>query len=147
MKSLYLILSLLFSVGISAQSEISKTSEADSKAIRQVLETQEKDWNNFDLEGYMQGYWQSDSLKFHGSSGITKGWQKTLDNYKKGYPNQEYTGELNFTIKSISTIESNSYYVMGQYHLKRSVGDAKGEFLIILKKIDGKWKIIADMSS
>ena len=35
---------------------------------------------------------------------------------------------------------------MGQYHLKRSVGDANGVFVIIFKKIDGEWKIVADMS-
>ncbi|SFN40935.1 Ketosteroid isomerase homolog [Bizionia echini] len=147
MKSIYLILSLLFSVGIFAQTNTSETYLADTNAIRQVLKTQQDAWNAFDLEGFMQGYWKSDSLKFYGSSGVTKGWQKTLDNYKKGYPSKEHTGELKFTLKSISPIENQSYYVMGQYYLKRSVGDARGEFLIILKKIDGEWKIIADMSS
>ncbi|WP_339633620.1 nuclear transport factor 2 family protein [Bizionia echini] len=147
MKSIYLILSLLFSVGIFAQSNTSETYLADTNAIRQVLKTQQDAWNTFDLEGFMQGYWKSDSLKFYGSNGITKGWQKTLDNYKKGYPSKDYIGKLQFTLLSISPIEDQSYYVMGQYHLKRSVGDARGEFLIILKKIDGEWKIIADMSS
>lgn len=147
MKSIYLILSLLFSVGIFAQTNTSETYLADTNAIRQVLKTQQDAWNAFDLEGFMQGYWKSDSLKFYGSNGVTKGWQKTLDNYKKGYPSKEHTGELKFTLKSISPIENQSYYVMGQYYLKRSVGDARGEFLIILKKIDGEWKIIADMSS
>tara|TARA_R110002012_G_scaffold312248_1_gene522698 strand:- start:267035 stop:267478 length:444 start_codon:yes stop_codon:yes gene_type:complete len=147
MKSRYLFLSLLFSIGLFGQSETSNTYNEDAKAIRLVLKTQQDAWNKFDLEGFMQGYWKSDSLKFYGSNGITKGWQKTLDNYKKGYPSREHIGELQFTLKSISPIEDHSYYVMGQYYLKRSVGDAHGEFLIILKKINGEWKIIADMSS
>lgn len=147
MKSLYVILSLIFSVGMFSQSEPSKTYNEDTQAIRLVLKTQQDAWNKFDLEGFMQGYWKSDSLKFYGSNGITQGWQKTLNNYKKGYPSKEHIGELQFTLKSISLIEDQSYYVMGQYHLKRSVGDAQGEFLIILKKINGEWKIIADMSS
>ncbi|TYB79093.1 YybH family protein [Bizionia myxarmorum] len=147
MKSLYLILSLLFSIGLMAQKDISKTQQEDSQAIRFVLNTQQDAWNKFDLEGFMQGYWKSDSLQFYGSSGLTKGWQKTLDNYKKGYPSQAHIGELKFTVKSIAPIENESYYVMGQYHLKRTVGDAQGEFLIIFKKIEGEWKIIADMSS
>lgn len=147
MKSRYLFLSLLFSIGMFGQSETSNTYNEDAKAIRLVLKTQQDAWNKFDLEGFMQGYWKSDSLKFYGSNGITKGWQKTLDNYKKGYPSKEHIGELQFTLKSISPIVDHSYYVMGQYYLKRSVGDAQGEFLIILKKINGEWKIIADMSS
>ncbi len=125
-----------------------QTTEAeDKKAILTVMKTQEKAWSNNDLEGFMQGYWKSDSLKFYGSRGLTKGWDQTLANYKKGYPTKEHSGTLTFTIDDISKIEDNSYWVMGQYHLKRGVGDANGNFLIIFKKIDGEWKIVADMSS
>jgi len=122
------------------------TEQGEKDAILAVMKIQEQAWSNNDLEGFMQGYWKSDSLKFYGSNGLTKGWQKTLDNYKKGYPTKEHSGTLNFTIDDISKIEKESYSVMGQYHLKRSIGDANGVFIIIFKKIDGKWKIIADMS-
>jgi len=37
--------------------------------------------------------------------------------------------------------------VIGKFHLKRKVGDASGPFSLLLKRIDGKWKIIADHSS
>ena len=47
------------------------------------MKTQEVAWSNYDLEGFMKGYWKSDSLKFHGSNGDTYGWDKTLANYKK----------------------------------------------------------------
>ena len=43
-------------------------------AIRQVMLDQQKAWSRNDLEGFMQGYWKSDSLKFYGQSGLTKGW-------------------------------------------------------------------------
>lgn len=122
------------------------TEQQDKDAILSVMSTQEKAWSNHDLEGFMQGYWKDDSLKFYGSSGLTYGWQNTLDNYKKGYPTKDHSGTLNFTIDDISQIENDSYFVMGQYHLKRNVGDANGVFMIIFKKINGEWKIIADMS-
>jgi hypothetical protein len=129
---------------ISGQSQTSE--KEDREAIQSIMELQEKAWSNNNLEAFMQGYWKSDSLKFFGSSGLTKGWQQTLDNYKKGYPTKEHSGILNFTIKDISKIDEGSYWVMGKYYLKRSVGDANGVFLIIFKKIDGVWKIVADMS-
>ena len=120
--------------------------EQEKQEILAVMKAQEKAWSNHDLEGFMQGYWKSDSLKFYGRNGITFGWQKTLDNYKKGYPTQEHSGTLNFTINDISKIENGAYFVMGEYHLARTIGDANGVFMIIFKRINGEWKIIADTS-
>tara|TARA_R100001369_G_scaffold50454_1_gene77187 strand:+ start:3699 stop:4127 length:429 start_codon:yes stop_codon:yes gene_type:complete len=127
-------------------STIAQTEAEDKAAILTVMKMQEKAWSNNDLEGFMQGYWKSDSLKFYGSNGLTKGWQQTLDNYKKGYPTKEHSGTLNFKINDISKISENSYWVMGEYFLKRNVGDANGVFMIIFKKINGAWKIVADTS-
>ena len=141
MKKLILLFCLLGTINA-----ISQTETEDKKAILSVLKTQETAWNQFDLEVYMQGYWKSDSLKFYGGKGLTNGWQKTLDNYKKGYPSREFTGTLTFTVDAVTKIEDNSYHVMGQYHLVREKGNANGVFLIIFKKIDGEWKIVADMS-
>ena len=121
-------------------------SQKDKKVIRAVLETQRIAWSNHDLEGFMQGYWKNDSLKFYGSSGLTYGWDKTLANYKKGYPTKDHSGTLNFKINDISKINNESYFVMGEYYLTRNVGDANGVFMIIFKKINGEWKIIADTS-
>ena len=127
---------------------IEKSSDYDSAkaGILKVMRAQEVAWNSGDLEGFMQGYWKSDSLKFYGRNGLTKGWQNTLDNYKRGYPSKAETGTLNFVINDVSQVEGDNYWVMGEYHLKREVGDADGVFIIIFKKINGEWKIIADMS-
>lgn len=125
---------------------ISQTEAEDRKAIRSVLKMQQDAWNKGDLESFMQGYVKSDSLKFYGNSGLTHGWQNTLDNYKIGYPTKAETGNLSFTIDAITKIEEGAYYMMGQFHLVRDVGNANGVFLIIFRKIEGEWKIIADLS-
>ena len=111
-----------------------------------VIEKQRQDWNNFDIEGFMEGYWKSEELRFYGSNGVTSGWVNTLERYQKAYPTKEHTGQLKFVINEISRIEKNSYYVMGEFHLERPVGDANGIFMILFRKIDGKWRIIADTS-
>ncbi|WP_028889493.1 YybH family protein [Tenacibaculum ovolyticum] len=124
-----------------------KNNEAnDKKEILSIMQKQEKAWSNHNLEGFMQGYWKSDSLKFYGSNGLTYGWKKTLANYKKGYPTKDHSGVLKFKINDISKINEDAYFVMGAYHLTRKVGDANGVFMIIFKKIKGKWRIIADTS-
>ena len=55
-------------------------------------------------------------------------------------------GSLKFKINDISKINDDAYYVMGEYILTRTVGNANGIFMIIFRKIDGVWKIIADTS-
>ncbi len=138
--------SLLLLILILLTSFKTSTVVDDETAIRKILEDQRQAWNNYDLEGFMQGYWKSEELKFYGSNGVTYGWDNTLKRYKTAYPTKEHTGTLKFVLNDISKIDKNSYYVMGEYHLERSVGNADGIFMIILKKIDGEWKIIADTS-
>lgn len=118
----------------------------DIEQIKKILYDQQESWSNGDMEGFMSGYWKSDSLKFYSGAKLSKGWQKTLDNYKVRYPSKAHTGKLNFTLADITKINEDSYWVMGEYHLSREVGDAKGTFLIIFKRIDGEWKIVADSS-
>lgn len=148
MKNILILFILIgFSCSKNSENHSKNSSETqDKKEIIQLMKQQEADWSANNLEGFMAGYWKSDSLKFYGRNGITYGWQKTLDNYKKGYPTKEDTGTLSFTINCISKIENQSYYVMGEYHLTRIKGDANGVFMIIFKKIDGHWRIIADTS-
>ena len=141
MKKIYVLLGLILLTSFSTIPD-----HEDEDAIRKVMQDQQTAWNNYDLEGFMEGYWKSEELKFYGSSGVTYGWQNTLDRYKKGYPSKEHTGTLQFVLKEISQIDKSSYYVLGEYHLERSVGNANGIFMIIFKKIKGDWKIIADTS-
>jgi hypothetical protein len=148
---LFITLSLLLvscQVHLSAETTQKKEirQAEDKAAILSVMKTQEIAWSKNDLDGFMQGYWKSDSLKFYGSNGITYGWDQTLANYKKGYPSADHSGTLTFKINDISEIERDAYWVMGEYFLKRNVGDANGIFMIIFKKIDEEWKIVADMS-
>lgn len=146
MKSFYLLLLvILISCGTQPKSP-KDTLETDKAAILKVMNDQETAWNNHNLEGFMQGYWKNDSLKFYGSNGLTKGWEQTLANYKKGYPTKAESGTLKFVVNDISKIEGDNYWVMGEYHLKRQIGNANGVFIIIFKKINGEWKIVADMS-
>ncbi|MDX8552671.1 nuclear transport factor 2 family protein [Tenacibaculum sp. 1B UA] len=147
MKKLLTVIFLLI-LFVSCKQEATQTvsEETEKQEILSVMKAQEEAWSNHDLEGFMQGYWKSDSLKFFGRNGITFGWQKTLDNYKKGYPTKGHSGTLTFKINDISKITDGAYSVMGEYHLKRNVGDANGVFMIVFKKIQGEWKIIADTS-
>lgn len=128
-------------------SSVSFSQTSDPIAIRSVLQEQENAWNKGDLEKYMQGYWKSDSVMFIGKSGITYGWQKTLANYKKSYPGKEAMGQLNFELLEMKRISAGYYFVVGKWHLKRTIGDLGGIFSLLFKKVNGEWVIVADHSS
>lgn len=132
---------LLAQVSFSQSSE-----EQDVKEIKAVLKAQRLAWSKDNIEEFMEGYWKSDSLKFYGSNGVTYGWENTLERYKKAYPSEDHTGTLSFKINAVTKIAENAYYVLGEYHLKRNVGNADGVFMLVFKKIDGEWKIIVDTS-
>ncbi len=119
----------------------------DAKSILDLLALQEKAWNLGDINEFMKGYWESDSLVFVGKNGLTYGFKNTLANYKKNYPDKTYMGQLKFTILSIQPLSNQYYSIIGKWELSRTVGNLSGHYTLLLKKIKGKWKIIADHSS
>lgn len=120
---------------------------SDETAIRALLAAQTKAWNNGDIVNFMEGYLPSDSLLFVGKSGPTYGYNNTLNNYKKGYPDTAAMGKLTFTLLSLSPIQKKHYRVLGKWELKRIKGDLSGYFTLLLEKIKGKWFVIQDHSS
>ena len=120
---------------------------ADKKAIESLMQAQQDCWNKGDLEGFMKGYWKNDSLMFIGKSGITYGWQSTLNNYKKGYPDTASMGKLQFTLLELVPLSKNYFHVTGKWHLARTKGDLQGYFTLVFRKIKGGWVIIKDHSS
>ena len=142
---IFLITTVVSAIG--QQKEISSSYQTSKKEITEMLNQDAKHWSEGNIEAFMESYIKSDSLVFIGSRGLTYGWQQTLDNYKKGYPAKEHMGTLSFDLLEFKELASDIFFVIGKYHLKRTVGDASGYFSIILKKVDGKWKIIADHSS
>ena len=134
------ILTLLVFTAASAQSK-------DEQTIRALLEEQRLAWNAGNLETFMGTYWQNDSLMFIGKSGITYGWQNTLNNYKKGYPDTAAMGKLKFDILEVKRLSVMNFFVVGKWHLTRSIGDVGGHFTLLFKKVKNKWVIVADHSS
>ncbi len=115
--------------------------------VRDVMKQQVSAWNRGDIEAFMETYWKSDSLLFAGKNGITYGWQKTLENYKKSYPTKKDMGTLEFDILKVQPLGSNYYNVVGKWHLMRESGDLQGYYTLIFKKINNSWKIIQDHTS
>lgn len=139
MKQLLTITTIILMVSCS-------NSEVEEKAILKVMQQQEIDWSNGDINGFMQGYWQSDSLMFIGKNGIKYGWNTTLNNYKNSYPNKAAMGKLEFEVLKLE-VNNNSAYMLGKWILIRESDNPNGFFTLYWKKISGKWVITIDHTS
>src|SRR5215471_2470190 len=100
-QMLCLLLFLLLGINITmAQSKDEKT----KTEIRQVMDEQAVAWNKGDIDGFMKGYWNSPELTFVSGSDVTKGWQPTLDHYKKSYDSKAKMGVLSFSDLQITIL-------------------------------------------
>ena len=119
----------------------------DRQAILKVMHDQELAWNKGDINGFMQGYWKSDSLLFVGKTAPAYGWQTTLAHYKKTYPNRAAMGQLTFTILQVKVLDATNAFLMGGWRLKRAKDAPGGYYTLWFRKIKGEWKIVCDHTS
>ena len=140
MRSIFVALLAIISFSVFSQTK-------DEKEVRNVLATQNAAWNRGDVDAFMVGYWENDSLMFIGKSGVTYGYKNTLSNYKKNYPDTTTMGKLTFTLIKVKRLSPEYFHVTGKYYLTRTIGDASGHFTLLFRKINGKWVIISDHSS
>jgi len=147
MLTLFLLAFSLQSIAQRNTATTTTTYNKNETAIRALLAAQTKAWNEGNLVDFMEGYLPSDSLLFVGKSGPTYGFNNTLNNYKKGYPDTASMGKLTFTLLAVTPIEKKHYRVLGKWSLQRSKGDVSGYFTLLFQKIKGKWFVIQDHSS
>ena len=139
-KTFLFLLLILFSSHLFSQT-------ADETAIRDVMNKQVEAWNSGDIDAFMQTYWKSDSLMFIGSSAPAHGWQSTLENYKKHYPDTAAMGKLSFNLLNLKPLSTEYYFIIGEWHLTRTEGNIGGYFTLLFKKINGNWVIVVDHTS
>lgn len=142
MKKLLLLLITIYSFTAKAQTQ------KDKSQILSILDRQTKAWNNGNVDDFMIGYWESDSLMYIGKSGITYGYKPTLASYKKNYPNKLAMGTLKFDIMKVNFISKDACFVVGKWHLTRpEKGDVGGHYTLLWRKMKGSWVIVSDHSS
>ncbi|MFT4779998.1 MAG: ketosteroid isomerase-like protein [Flavobacteriales bacterium] len=148
MKPLYLLAIGLLSATIGCQEISDDLNEKENlQTISALMQAQENAWNEGDLDRFMSSYMKSDSLSFIGSRGLSKGWQTTLDNYKKSYPNKEQMGRLQFENLQMEQLAASSAFVLGKWTLYRNADTLSGHYSLIWKKLEAEWVIVADHSS
>jgi ketosteroid isomerase-like protein len=118
-------------------------------AIRAVLDAQVAAWNRGDVAAFMDGYWRSDALRFASGGTIARGWQTTLDRYRRSYPDRAAMGTLTFSDLDIDVFAPDAAVVFGRWALARDAAHppASGLFTLTFRRFDEGWRIVADHTS
>ncbi len=114
--------------------------------IEKVLFDQMNAWNKGDIDAFMEGYIKSEELVFVGRSGLNKGWEQTLTNYKRSYPDLETMGKLNFEVLELDSLSNHIYRMIGTYELERKEDKPSGIFTLIWVYQNGQWLISSDQT-
>jgi SnoaL-like domain len=119
------------------------------QSIKHVLVSQVEAWNKGNIEGFMQGYWNSPELTFISGSTLTKGWEPTLERYKKNYQQGgNEMGHLEFQDLTIDLLSRRAAVVTGKWGLTMSSGkNPHGFFTLVFKRMPNGWKIVQDHTS
>lgn len=118
------------------------------QAVQQVLDSQAAAWNKGDLEGFMAGYWKSPDLTFFSGKDRTRGWQATIERYRKKYQSEgRKMGKLTFSAVEIEVLGPASAWVRGRWQVVRGKETLSGLFTLIFKKLPQGWRIVHDHTS
>ena len=113
--------------------------------IKKILSSQQECWNNGDIDGFMQGYWNSEKLVFTSlNHKPAYGWKNTLDRYKNSYPTKSSMGELRFEILNLKLISKTTATLKGKWELIRQKDHPNGLFWLDIEKFDNNWLITKD---
>lgn len=113
--------------------------------IKKILSSQQKCWNNGDIDGFMQGYWNSEKLVFTSlNHKPAYGWKNTLERYKNSYPTKSSMGELKFEILNLKLISKTTATLKGKWELIRQNDHPNGLFWLDIEKFDNNWLITKD---
>ena len=140
-RKILLLLTLLFS-GV-----VALAGDDDKAQIKAMLNAQTAAWNQADVDGYMDGYWRSEKLRFGSGDTVVYGWQATRDRYAERYDTPEKMGKLWMSDQVIEIFSDTDAMVFGRWHLQRTDEELGGLYTLHLKKIDGRWLIVSDHSS
>lgn len=129
---------LIFKRGKDLSSEISAT-----------LQSQADAWNAGNLDAFMTAYLKSPDISFVSADGEMRGYDALEQRYRKKYGSSRDTmGKLSFSDLRVQRLGDQNALCVGHWLVERD-GQPKlqGMFSLVLKLVDGKWKIIHDHTS
>ena len=114
--------------------------------ITDILDQQKISWNEKNIEGFMEYYWNSEKFTFQSGNKRLHGWDALLSRYKESYSGEKW-GILDFTGIEIKVLSNDIAYVLGRWQVLYNDSSKEGLFTIIFLRMPEGWRIVHDHSS
>jgi ketosteroid isomerase-like protein len=143
---------LIATAGCQPSSDASSTATGTDRSavrdsVRALLDRQVRAWNQGDIEGFMAGYAQTDTLRFASGGTVRTGWQTTLERYRSAYPDRAAMGRLVFDRLEIEVLAPRWVSVFGAWRLDRAEDAPQGLFTLLVHRTADGWRIVHDHTS
>jgi len=119
----------------------------DDAAIRAVFEDGAEAWNRGSIDGYLDGYQKTETLRWASGGMVVYGWEGVERAFKMRFDSPEKMGQLSASDLEISSPTRRDAIVFGKWTQVLEDQTRTGFFTVHMKKTDGVWQIISDHSS
>ncbi|TNF74719.1 MAG: DUF4440 domain-containing protein [Acidobacteria bacterium] len=140
--------SIFMTIGVVVGGSAPNENPQLTAVIVDLLDGQSEAWNRGNLEGFMDGYWESPDLIFTSGGRVNRGWETTLEKYRETYGGGKSSmGSLSFEEIEVYSLSPDAAWVLGRWQLERGGESSGGVFTLIFRKISGRWVIVHDHTS
>jgi uncharacterized protein (TIGR02246 family) len=129
---------------------------AQRSAVRTELQTMlaraAVSWNRGDLDAFMSDYLPRDSTTYVGGRGLVRGPAAIRNSYARLFTGEVVRDSLSFTILDVDPVAPDVANLIARYILARRVGGrdsvtASGPTSLLVRRVEGRWRIVHDHSS
>lgn len=138
---------IILLTGCQSESQSSKNEKETEQKLLSLMDRQQEAWNRGDIDAFMEGYLQSDSLRFASGDNVRYGWETLRNRYKNAYPDTQAMGTLEFSERDIDVLNARHALLFGRWQLFRSRDTLSGRYTLLFRKTGDDWRIVHDHTS
>lgn len=155
-RALAVAVALGFAAACATVPAPSRDSEAarwvPTREVTVMLARAAGNWNRGDLDAFVDDYQPGAATTFIGSRGVLRGRAEIRAAYAPRFAPGGTRDSLSFEIVDVDPVAPDALNVIAMYTLARRVGvrdsvTARGPTSLLLRRVDGRWRIVHDHSS
>ena len=109
-------------------------------------------WNRGDLDAFVDDYLPGESTTFVGGRGVVRGPAAIRRGYEGYFSGNAPRDSLSFAVLDVDPLAPDVANLIAQYTLSRRVGGrdsvtSRGPTSLVVRRVDGRWRIVHDHSS
>lgn len=106
------------------------------------MQAQAAAWNEGDLAGFMNVFWNDPEFTFITGATVTKGWKETYKRYRDGYGEGGDLGRLVYSGLEARLLAADTASVVGRYAFQRGAASSAGTMTLVVRRFEGAWRVV-----